>query len=126
MTTFNPSQKVTKEAAKDFTDLRYTFVTIDTDGKVTTPSAITNQIFGVIQNEPVTGQAASIQPLGSGGTSLIVLGATLDEGVMVSTEAATGKAIAAASTAVPVGPLLQGGAEDEYGEVLLSSSTVDA
>ena len=126
MTTANPTNNLPFEAAKDFTSLRYTFVTLDSDGKVTTPDAITNQIVGIIQNTPETGQEANVAPLGSGGSSKIWLGATIASGAMISTEAATGQGIAAASTAIPVGPVLKGGADGEIGEVLLSSSTVDA
>lgn len=130
MTTFTPNLAVSKEAAQDFTNFRWHFVIIDSDGKAAMPVNATTQPFGIIQNVPVTGQAASILPLGSGGSSKVVLGATLDEGVMVSTEynsgTDTGKAIAATSGSYPVGPLLQGGAEDEIGEVLLQSGVPQA
>jgi len=130
MTTYTPNLAVSKEAAEDLSNDRYRFVVIDTDGKVRRPDNATEQPFGVLQNAPVTGQPASILPIGCGGTSLVVLGATLDEGVQVAMEYVSasdaGKAKAAASSAYQVGPLLQGGAEDELGEVLLASMTVKA
>lgn len=130
MTTYNPGLAVSKEAAEDLSNDRYRFVVCDSDGKIKRPDNATTQPFGILQNAPVTGQPGSVLPIGCGGTSLIVLGATLDEGVMVTTEyvSATdaGKAKAAASGSYPVGPLLVGGAEDELGEVLLASQTVQA
>jgi hypothetical protein len=130
MTTFNPNHLISLEAAQDFTNFRWHFVYTDSDGKCAMPPAATYQATGIIQNVPITGQAASIMLIGSGGTSKVVLGATLDEGVQVSQEynSATdvGKAIAATSGSYAYGPLLQGGAEDEIGEVLLASQTVDA
>jgi len=126
MTTCNPANPITLEAAEDLSSLQYTYISLDSDGKAISPAAITAPIVGVVQNTPGIGEEALIVPMGSGGTSKIVLGATLAAGAKVSTEAATGKAIAAASTAEPAGLLLQGGVEDDLGEVLLSSQTVDA
>lgn len=126
MTTANPTNNLAFEAAQDFTNYRYSYVVADSNGKAALPSNGTNQVLGVIQNTPETGQEANVVPMGSGGTSKILLGATLAAGAKVSMEADTGKAVAAASGSTPAGTLLQGGAEDELGEVLLSSQTVDA
>jgi ATP-dependent protease Clp ATPase subunit len=126
MVTANPTNNLPFEAAADFSSLRYRYVIADANGKAALPVAITNQVLGVIQNTPETGQEANVAPMGSGGSSKIVLGATLAAGAKVSMEAATGKAIAAASTATPAGTLLTGGDEDDLAEVLLVSQTPDA
>lgn len=118
------------EAAEDFTNKKYRVARLDTDGKIGLPDATTNNPLGIIQNEPITGQAGSVAPIGSGMTSKVVLGATLDEGDRVALEfissSDTGKVIAAASGLFNIGTLAKGGAEDDLGEVILSSQTVDA
>jgi hypothetical protein len=126
MTTHNPANPLTLEAAEDFTNFRYSLVVVDSDGKAALPSAATLAPFGVIQNTPITGGEAHILPLGSGGSSKIYLGATLDEGAMASMEASTGYAIAATSGSYRIGPVMQGGADTEVGEILLNTGTVDA
>jgi len=126
MTTYNPGLAITLEAAVDFTNLRYTFVIADSDGKASSNTFATTQVLGVIQNTPITGGECHILPIGSGGSSKILLGATLDEGAMASMEITTGQAIAATSASYAIGPVLQGGADTEIGEILLTSQIPQA
>ena len=130
MTTFNPDHLISLEAAVDFTNFRWHYCTTDSDGKAAMATSTIQPVTGIVQNNPITGGAVSIIPLGSGGSSKVVLGATLDEGARVTVEynsaADVGKAIAAASSKYNSGLLLKGGVEDEIGEVLLASQSVDA
>ena len=100
-----------------------TIVAINSAGKVYLPDAITYQSFGVCIDGDVADQPCSIQ---ISGIARVVLGATLAVGANVGAEADTGKAIAVASTAWSIGQLVEGGAEDDLGSVMLSSATVAA
>ncbi len=121
MATENIILRVSRPAAEDLSNDKYRFVVLDT-GKVRRPDAITDKVFGVLQNAPKADEAAVICPLG-GGISKIQLGAALAEGALVGPEfvdpADAGTAIALAATMIGGFPLVEGGAEDELGSVLL-------
>lgn len=118
-------------ANEDLSSDQYRIVVLDaTTGKVRRPDAITDVPFGVLQNAPSTGEAAVVRPIGCGGVSKVVLGATLARGTIVAMEynSATdaGKAQAAVATQYAIGTLLSGGVEDDLGSVLLAPITVMA
>lgn len=114
-------------AEESLADDQYTYVVLTATGTVQRPDAATDIPVGVLQNAPAAGAAATVRLLGSG-ASKITLGATIATGALVQAEyvGATdaGKAIAAATTGYPAGQLLQGGAEDDLGVVLLVPMTV--
>lgn len=119
------------EAGEDLSDDQFRIVVLDaTTSKVRRPNAITDIPLGVLQNQPESGQAASVRPIGCGGISKVVLGATLAVNAIVAMQyvSATdaGKAQAAVATQYPIGHLLSGGDEDDLGSVLLAPITVVA
>jgi hypothetical protein len=122
---------ITLPADEDLSADQYRIVVLDaTSGKVRRPNAATDIPLGVLQNAPnAVDKPAVVVPIG-GGISKIQLGATLSIGAIVQCEYVSasdaGKAIAAVATGYPAGVLLEGGAEDELGTVLLSSITVKA
>jgi hypothetical protein len=119
-------------ADEDLSNDQYRIVVLDaTSGKVRRPNAATDIPLGVLQNAPsAADKAAVVRPIGCGGISKIQLGATLAIGVIAQMEyvSATdaGQGIAAVATGYPVGVLLEGGAEDELGTILLAPLTVKA
>ena len=108
----NYSVKVTLVAAADLSTKQYTFVKLDSDGKVAAASGATDIPIGVLQNAPIAGQEAEV--LVVGGTK-IVAGAAIGEGALVGT-GATGKAVALVAgtdtTKYVVGTLLTESAAD--------------
>ena len=114
---------VSRLAAQDLSAAasQNTIVALDSDGKVWLADAVTYQSFGVLIDGDVANQPCSIQ---ISGIARVVLGATLAVGANVGAEADTGKAIAVTTTAWSIGQLVEGGAEDELGSVMLSSATV--
>lgn len=116
---------ITLPAGADLSALQWRVVRLNASGEVVTMSAITDIPFGILQNTPAAaGEPASVIPLGSG-CSKVALGATLNPGARVSS-GATGLILAAASTAYPVGQLIDGGANGEVGVALLTPQTVQA
>lgn len=131
MATENRVLDISREADEDLSADQYRIVVLDaTSGKVRRPDAATDIPFGILQNAPLAGQAAVVRVIGSGGTSKVQLGATLAIGTIVGMEfvsaADAGKAIAAVLTMYPVGVLLEGGAEDDLVECLVTPLTVKA
>ena len=122
---------ITLPADEDLSADQYRLVVLDaTSGKVRRPNAATDIPLGVLQNAPsAADKPAVVVPLG-GGISKVQLGATLAIGAIVQCQyvdaADAGKAIAAVATGYPAGVLLEGGAEDELGTVLLTPLTVKA
>ena len=108
----NYSVKVTLVAAADLSTKQYTFVKLDSDGKVAAASGATDIPIGVLQNAPIAGQEAEV--LVVGGTK-VVAGAAIGEGALVGTSAA-GKAVALVAgtdtTKYVVGTLLTESAAD--------------
>lgn len=97
-----PGQMVTLEASTTLT--QYTFVTVDANGKAARP-ADGGTIFGVLQNKPTAGQAASVM---INGLSKVLCGAsTLSAGDLVSTTTG-GRAVAVAATEYAVGRIVFG------------------
>lgn len=118
-------------ADEDLSNDQYRIVVLDATSKaVRRPNAATDIPLGVLQNAPGSGEAAAVRPIGCGGVSKIVLGATLAVNAIVAMEyvdaADAGKAQAAVATQYPVGQLLEGGDEDDLGTCLLAPLTVKA
>lgn len=122
MSLHNPLQVLTFEAAKDLSSDQWHFVKLDSDGKVTIPDNITNFAIGVLQNAPVTGQAAEVCTLGA---TRAVFGATIDEGALVSI-GADGEVAADASTSYCMGICLQAADDTEVGIIYLRPMTATA
>ena len=131
MATENKVIDLSFEADEDLSSDQYRIVVLDaTSKKVRRPNAATDIPLGVLQNAPASGAAAAVRPVGCGGVSKVVLGATLTVGVIAALEynsaADAGKAKAVAATQYPVGLLLEGGAENDLGSILLASMTAHA
>ena len=131
MATENKVIDLSFEADEDLSSDQYRIVVLDaTSKKVRRPNAATDIPLGVLQNAPASGKAAAVRPVGCGGVSKVVLGATLTAGVIAALEyvdaADAGKAKAVAATQYPVGLLLEGGDEDDLGSILLASMTAHA
>lgn len=76
-------------ASADQTGNQYKFVKISGSLTVTVCAAITDQIFGVLQDEPLSGEAAEIV---STGITKVVAGGTITAGDPIGTDA-NGKAV---------------------------------
>ena len=131
MATENKVIDLSFEANEDLSNDQYRIVVLDaTAKKVRRPDAATDIPLGVLQNAPESGEAAAVRPVGCGGVTKIVLGATLATGAIVGMEyvSATdaGKAQAAVATQYPAGVILDGGDEDDLGTMLLTPLTVKA
>jgi len=62
--TFNPVLDISLEAAEDLSSYQYHFVTLDSDGKVQLLNAAGDTVIGVLQNDPGSGEEASVRVLG--------------------------------------------------------------
>ena len=129
MATENKVLDLSFEAGEDLTNDQYRIVVLDpTAVTVRRPDAATDMPLGVLQNAPDDGEAAVVRPVGCGGVSKLVLGATLAVGAHVSMEynsaSDAGKAVDCASASYPVGILLEGGDEDDLVTCLLTPITV--
>lgn len=131
MATENKVIDLTFEAAEDLSSDQYRIVVMGTnDNTVERPNAATEIPVGILQNAPASGEEAVVRPIGCGGLSKVVLGATLSKEAIIAMEyvGATdaGKAQAAVATQYPVGVLLDGGDEDDLATCLLTPLTVKA
>jgi len=125
MTTENKVIDFSCEANEDLSDYQYHIVVLDASTKkVRLPDAATDVPFGILQNAPESGQAASVRPIGCGGTSKVVANAALAVGALAGLEyvgaADAGKAQALAETQHPVGVIVESaGAENDLAGILL-------
>lgn len=115
---------ITLVAGGDLSTLKFRVVRLNSSGEVVAMSAITDIPYGILQNAPAAGEPASVIPLGAG-HSKVALGATLSPGDRISS-GATGLILGAASTAYPIGTLIDGGANGEVGVANLTPLTVQA
>ena len=122
----NKNFEVSFPAGADLSALQFRVIKLDSSKEIVIVTAITDIPFGILQNKPdAQGKPAAIVPIGSGGISKIVLGATLATGVLVGTSTA-GKAVADATTNFNLGILIDSGVLDDIGSVLLTSLTAKA
>jgi len=112
----------TFEAAEDLSDYQYHFVVLNTSGKVRLPDSASEIPIGVLQNEPESGEAASVMLMG---ISKVAVNAALDEGDWVRPEyvgaSDAGKAQEAGGNwAYACGFVVEAaGAEDDLASVML-------
>jgi hypothetical protein len=86
------------KAGADLSAKQYRFVKVDTavDDQVVGTTAATDEIVGVLQNDPTSGQAAAIRTVG---ISKLLLGGTVTRGDRLTSDA-TGRGILAAGSQV--------------------------
>lgn len=123
--------RVSGPADEDLRLDQFKVIVLDpTSLKMRRPNAATDIPFGILQNAPDVDEEAVVAPIGCGGISKIVLGATIAAQVIIGMEyndaIDAGKAVAAVATQYPVGILLDGGDEDDLVPVLLTPLTVKA
>jgi len=93
------SNLVSKPAGEDLSSSQFMFVTLESDGTVDLADAVTDVIYGVLQNTPAAGETAVVMVIGE---SKIVANGVLANGAIVG-PATTGKAQAAVATQYPSG-----------------------
>lgn len=111
-------QCVSKSAGADLSADQYKIVAIGA-GEVVTVAATKGVLaFGVLQNDPIAGQPASVA---IGGQTKIKLGATLAVSAKFTTSAA-GLAIAPVATDIVLGTITEGGDNGTIGSALFNPS----
>lgn len=123
MATENAILRISHPAAEDLSNDQFRIVVLDS-GEVRRPDATTDIPFGVLQNAPKQGEAASVTVIG---VSKIVFGETVAENEWIKLEYVSasdaGKGLDAdAALDLAIGRCLNGGNEDELGEILLSGA----
>lgn len=110
---------ISRVAAADLSALQFTFVKIDSNGKVAANTTAGAYVVGVLQNKPEAGQIATVAVEG---VTKVQFGATItpDDQLMSTTAGKADVAVAAASPGNFVrGQALSGGASGEIGTMLL-------
>lgn len=112
-------QSFSATAGADLSALQYTFVTLNSSGQVVAAAA-NSLAAGVLQNNPLSGEAANVA---IGGETKIKLGATLSPGAVVEVGATGGKAASATGAGSYVmGILTLGGADNEIGSMVIRTA----
>lgn len=112
-------QSISLAAGADLSALQYTFVTVNSSG-LCVAAAANSLALGVLQNNPVAGEAATVA---INGETKIKLGATLAPAAVVEVGATGGKAAAATGAGSYVmGIVTLGGADNEIGSMVLKSA----
>lgn len=106
---------ITRAAGADLSSSQYKFVESNSSGTATVCGTAGEYALGVLQNDPTSGNAATIAV---SGISKVVLGDTVAINVEVSTDA-SGRAIPATTGHKIVGIAIVGGAVGNIGSVLL-------
>lgn len=86
---------VSRVAAADLSAKQYTFVKVDGDGKAAAASAAGEPVFGVLQNDPGTGEEATVAV---GGISKVKADGVINEGDLIATSADGQAAVATKAT----------------------------
>lgn len=114
MATENALKCITLEAGGNMSSDQYKFVSLATDGQIdlTGDGALAD---GVLQDKPAAaGRAAQVA---IGGQTKILLGATLAPGADVASSS-TGVAVAATSSEIVLGTIVEGGDSGEIGSMI--------
>ena len=108
-------ENITRIAGADLSAAQYKFLESNSSGTVTVTNSAGEYVLGVLQNNPASGNAATVAIFG---ISKVVLGGTVAINDQISTDA-SGRAIAATTGHKIVGIAIKGGAVGEIGSVLL-------
>lgn len=119
MATEQNLQSLTRAAGADLSEKQYRFVKQNSSAQALACSVAGESALGVLQNDPASGQAATVAFFGA---TKIVLGGTVAAGESVATDNA-GRAVVAAGGNVVLGECLQGGAINEIGTILYQPKT---
>jgi len=116
-------KSVTATAGADLSTHQYKFVKLSANKTVVLCAAATDIPFGILQNDPTSGQAATVAV---SGVSKVVFGASIAAGLFAGTSA-TGlldaKTLAGAGTEFAVCQVFEnGGGANAIGEVLLNTA----
>lgn len=129
MTTENGVLDLPFEAAEDLSSDQYRFVVLTSARTVRRPDSETEDVLGILQNAPGSGEAASVRIIG---TSKLVANAALAVGTFVRPEyvgaadAGKGKSVSGAPADRARAQVLQAaGAEDDLCQVLLGQPLPD-
>lgn len=106
---------ITVVAGADLSSSQFKFVESNSSGTATVCNAAGEYVLGVLQNDPTSGQAATVA---TSGISKVVLGGTVAINDQISTDA-SGRAIAATTGHKIVGIARKGGSVGEIGSVFL-------
>ena len=106
---------ISRVAGADLSSAQFKFVESNSSGTVTVTNAAGEYVLGVLQNNPTSGNAATVAV---GGISKVVLGGNVTINDSIATDNA-GKAVAASTGNKIVGIAIKGGASGEIGSVLL-------
>lgn len=98
-----PGFELPFEAAEDLSAKQYYFVKLDGDGKIVAPTAVTDQVIGVLQNDPDTGEMGSVMIFG---VSKVVADAAITLGDIIGTSL-DGQAQTAVATQYSCGKALE-------------------
>jgi len=117
----NDSDYRSKLAGEDLTSGQYLFVTLETDDQLDLADAITDITYGVLQNNPDTGEAGTVKVSGE---TVVVSKTALAVNQFVG-PATDGKAQVAVSTQYARGRVVKAsGAEDDLAVIQLFDTAV--
>jgi hypothetical protein len=108
-------QSISLTAGADLSALQYTFVGVNSSGQCVAASANALAV-GVLQNNPLSGEAATVA---INGETKIKLGATLAPAAIVEVGAAGVAAAATGTGSYVMGILTLGGANNEIGSMVI-------
>jgi hypothetical protein len=116
----NYSVKVTLVAGADLSSKQYHFVKLNSSGQAVVVAAATDLPIGILQNAPTSGQEAEV--LVAGGSKLVLGGTVAAAGVVSTSSAGAGVAIAHGTdtTKFALGQALTGGASGEIVTVVVA------
>jgi hypothetical protein len=121
MATISDSDYISKIAGEDLSSSQYMFVELVSKTNVELADAITDKVYGVLQNAPAAGEIAVIKVRGE---TKIVGSASLAINTIVGPSTA-GKAQAAVATQFPCGRVVEApGADGDLGVIELFSSGI--
>jgi len=111
----------TKTAQVDMSSWQFKPVKIGTTGTVDLCDATTDIPYGILQNNPIAGGAASVCIFG---VSKAIAGETLVIGEIVGTQVTSGEVITAASTMYPIGTCTIIAGDGETASILVNPSLI--
>lgn len=109
--------EITRAAGADLSAKRYYIVKLDTAGAIVLAAAATQNIVGVLQNKPQSGEAGIYR---FGGTTKVIAGGTIAIGDWVTSDSA-GKAVATTTDGdITIGRALESAVSGDIFEVQMS------
>ena len=124
MAVFREGNTIGFEAGADLSAKQFFIVKLNADKEVVLAAAATDAILGILQNEPLEGERATIRPNNASGTGKVIAGGAITLGAWLTTDANGEAVVTTTDGNVLIGQAVEAADDGDVFEYMPVSGTV--